>query len=348
MKNKNPLDPEDMLSYIDRMADDLELGWEKGQAFPLQILGKIKAVVVAGMGGSAIAGDMVAKSLSEQLKIVVVSHRDYGLPAWASGQDVLVICSSHSGNTEETLTAYDAALAQNCSVLALTTGGKLSQKANQDGKLLWQFQHLGQPRTALPLVYGLLAAMLQRLGLIIGEIEPSIHDATATLRDEAPHLTAASGIAQNPARRLAGQLLERSVTIFAAGDNEVIARRWKTQINELAKAVAAFEALPEMNHNTLAGLEYPEKLLESSFAVFLRSASDNPRNALRLEYSQQACMQAGMGVDAVWGRGKSRLAQMWTLVQFGDYLSYYMALQYGVDPTPVAALGRLKEYLAGK
>lgn len=341
----DPRDPEDMLGYIDRMADDLENGWKLGMELPFYTRWPIHAVVIAGMGGSAIAGDMLVYSLRDRLNLPVVSHRDYGLPNFAHSSYVLVICSSHSGNTEEVLSAFEAGVEAGCTVLALTTGGKLKARAEALGKPLWTFEHKGQPRTAMPLTFGMLAALMHRLKKVEG-LDEDIADAISVLRQEKPGLTASSELAQNPARRLAGQLLERNIAVFAAGQNEVVARRWKTQINELAKSVACFEGLPEMNHNTLAGLERPEGLLENSFALFLRAASDHPQNAKRLEYSQQACMMAGMGVDSVWGKGVSRLAQMWSLVQFGDYLSYYLALDYGVDPTPVDALGKLKDYLA--
>jgi glucose/mannose-6-phosphate isomerase len=111
----------------------------------------------------------------------------------------------------------------------------------------------------------------------------------------------------------------------------VVARRWKTQINELAKAWACFETLPEANHNALAGLEFPEQLFEHTSVLFLRSKIDHPRNALRLTATQQAYLAAGAGVDAIWGQGESRLAQLWSLVQFGDLSLLLGLLSRGSD-----------------
>lgn len=341
----NLSDPENMLAYIDALPDDLEKAWALGQAYEMPDLHAIRKVCIAGMGGSAIGGDMLASFLAKGGKVPVVSWRNYGLPAWASGKDCLVICSSHSGNTEETLSAFEQALEKKCSILAFCTGGELQKRARADGKACWIFEHHGQPRTAIPFAFGILLAFMQRAGL--AEFDPSeLNEAVSVMRAQRDLLTASSPVHQNPARRLGGQLLGRNVIILGAGENEVIARRWKGQISELAKAWASFEGLPEMNHNALAGLEAPEKLFEMTSAIFLRARMDHPRNQIRIEHSMQQFLIAGMAVDSVQALGQGRLAQMWSLLQFGDYVAYYLALDYGVDPTPIEALNALKRKLA--
>lgn len=341
----DPLDPENMLAYIDAQAEDLEKAWQLGSSLPLPEFPGVERIIIAGMGGSAIGGDLLSAYLAPSCRVPIISHRNYGLPGWAQGKGTLVICSSHSGNTEETLSSFDEALQRGCQVLALCTGGSLRARAEEHGRPVWIFEHHGQPRTAIPYSFGMLLALVCRLGLA-RVAEGELQEAFAVLREGRAQLGAQSELSANPAKRLAGQLLERNVVVFAAGELEVVARRWKTQINELAKAWAVFEGLPESNHNTLAGLEFPESLLERTSALFLRSGLDHPRNALRLTATQQAFLMAGAGVDSVHARGESRLAQMWSLLQFGDYVSYYLALDYGVDPTPVDALTRLKHSLA--
>ena len=339
------LDPENMLGYIDALPEDLSKAWQLGKQLSLPAYQQIERVVIAGMGGSAIGGDLLAAYLADQLTIPVVSHRNYDLPAWAKGKNTLVICSSHSGNTEETLSSFNKALQEDCSLLVLCTGGRLQAEATKKGVPLWTFAHTGQPRTAIPYSFGLLLALFCRLGLAKVD-EAEIEDAIAVMRTARIKLTASAELAANPAKRIAGQLINRNVLVMAAGELEVVARRWKTQINELAKAWACFEGLPEANHNTLAGLDFPVQLFEHTSVLFLRSKIDHPRNALRLDATQQAYLIAGAAVDAIWGQGNSRLAQMWSLLQFGDYVAYYLALFYGVDPTPVEALTRLKQTLA--
>lgn len=339
------LDPENMLGYIDALPDDLEKAWWLGHQLPLPMAEQPTAVLICGMGGSAIGGDFLGSYLRDRCPVPIITHRDYGLPAWAEGPRTLVICSSHSGNTEETLSSFAEALKRGCSVLALTTGGKLGEQAGTNGVPAWVFEHEGQPRTAIPFGFGMLLGLLNRLGLA-GFVDEEVADAVAVMRERREDLTAAAGLERNGARRLAGQLINRNIAIFAAGELEVIARRWKTQINELAKAWASFEGLPEMNHNTLAGLQFPESLYDRTSALFLVSQGDHPRNKLRIEASMRTFLQAGISTDALQASGSSRLAQMWSLLQMGDYVSYYLALNYGVDPTPVEALSRLKNFLA--
>ncbi|HNY84587.1 MAG TPA: bifunctional phosphoglucose/phosphomannose isomerase [Anaerolineaceae bacterium] len=341
----NYQDPENMLGYIDALPDDLEKAWSLGHELELPEVKQLKQIVISGMGGSAIGGDFLASYLSDRCLVPIISRRNYDLPAFAKGRETLVICSSHSGNTEETVSGFKAALGAGCSVLALCTGGYLASLAEENHSKLWIFEHHGQPRTAISYSFGMLLAMVARLGLVSG-VEGEVRDAIATMRAARADLTGSSPLSQNPARRLAGQLLERNVAIFGAGDNEVVARRWKTQINELAKAWASFEGLPEMNHNTLAGLLNPESLYNRTSAIFLRAELDHPRNQMRLDATIQSFLQAGIASEIVWARGKTKLAQMWSLLQFGDYVSYYLALLYGVDPTPVDSLSALKQRLA--
>lgn len=341
----NPLDPENMAGYITALPADLSNAWQQGLGKELPTLPKIEKILISGMGGSAIGGDMFASYLAGFAAVPVISYRNYGLPAWATGPDTLVVCSSHSGNTEETLSSFKAAQERGCSLLAVSTGGTLQKKALESGVTHWQFDHNGQPRTAIGWSFGLLLALAERLGLAHDQ-EKAVQEAVVVMQKQDQLLEPARSLSENPARRLAGQLLGRNIVVFAAGELEVIARRWKSQFNELSKAWASFEGIPEMNHNTLAGLVNPEALFEKTSAIFLRAEMDHPRNKKRIDLSMQFFLQAGIGVDSVSATGSSRLAQMWSLLQFGDYVSYYLALDYGVDPTPVEILGVLKAALA--
>ena len=345
MKEINPNDPENMAGYIESLPKDLATAWQQGLEKPLLNLTNIQRILISGMGGSAIGGDLFASYLSTFAPVPIISRRDYGLPAWAVGPNTLVVCSSHSGNTEETLSSFQAAKARGCSLLAISTGGALQRESLASGVAHWYFNHTGQPRTAIGWSFGLLLALATRLGFIHNQ-QKDIDKAVAVMAQQYKLLEPSVPLVENPAKRLAGQLLGRNIAIFAAGEVEVIARRWKTQINELAKAWASFEGIPEMNHNTLAGLVYPEALFEKTSAIFLRTPMDHPRNQKRFDLSMQFFLEAGIAVDSVLAKGEGRLAQLWSLLQFGDYVSYYLALDYGIDPTPVEALSMLKTALS--
>ncbi|KXK13158.1 MAG: bifunctional phosphoglucose/phosphomannose isomerase [Chloroflexi bacterium OLB14] len=304
--------------------------------------------MICGLGGSAIGADLVATYIASTLLIPVTVHRDYGLPAFAKGQDTLVICSSHSGNTEETLDSFQTALQNECSIVTITTGGELAKLADEKKLPVWRFSHQGQPRAAVGYSFGLLLSLISRMNLIPNP-ESDLIEAIDAMKKSQENINANVLAANNPAKRYAGQLMGRWVTIVGAGILAPVARRWKGQINEIAKAGANFEFIPEANHNTLAGTINPQQTLNAhTMTLFLRAASDNRRNRLRSDLMRKTFMLEGLNTDFVDARGKSSLAQIWTLILFGDYMAYYLAMGYGVDPTPVEALVRFKEEMAKK
>jgi glucose/mannose-6-phosphate isomerase len=337
------LDPQNMLGEIDGLPDQLQAAWDLGQTQPLPDVKDLQTIVIAGMGGSAIGADLVTAAVSSTCRLPVIVHRDYGLPAFAREGRTLVICSSHSGNTEETLDSFEAALKNRCNIVVLATGGELARRAIDRKIPVWQFDHHGQPRAAVGFSFGLILALLARLGLI-EDPSKDIAEAVAAMKRSQQHLRAEVPAVENPAKRFAGQLIGRWVTVMGSGILAPVARRWKGQINEVAKAGANFEFLPEADHNTLAGTLHPEQVLNPhTMTMLLRAPSGHPRNRLRIDLTKQAFMLEGLNVDSVDGRGDSPLAHMWTLILFGDYMAYYLAMAYGVDPTPIAALVNFKD-----
>jgi glucose/mannose-6-phosphate isomerase len=339
------LDTLNMLGEIDNLPDQLGDAYQLGLKQPLPDWKQFSRVVISGMGGSAIGADLLASYIASLAPIPVSVHRDYGLPLFARGAETLVICSSHSGNTEETLDAFEAARKANCRIIVVSTGCELAKRAKANNNPIWTFDHTGQPRAAVGFSFGLLLAMFQRLGLILDQ-QATIDDAIASMKRSQQHLKADVPASKNPAKRYAGQLMGRWVTIMGSGLLSTVARRWKGQLNEVAKAGANFEFLPEANHNTLAGTINPQETLNAhTITLFLRADSDHPRNRLRSDLTRQAFMLEGLNTDHVDARGDTPLAQMWTLILFGDYMAYYLAMGYGVDPTPVQALVDFKRVL---
>jgi|Deesub1362A_J573_1020465.scaffolds.fasta_scaffold01295_3 glucose/mannose-6-phosphate isomerase len=338
------LDPQNMLAEIDGLPDQLQAAWELGGRLELPAWEGIRRVVVAGMGGSAIGGDLLQAYAAPLARVPIIIWRNYGLPAFAAGEGTLVLVSSHSGNTEETLTAYQAAREAGARVLALTTGGELAQRARRDGASLWIFEHTGQPRAAVGYSFGLLLAALNRLELL-PDPSAEMKDALAAMREQQEALLARVPVVQNPAKRMAGQLMGRWPVILGADHLEPVARRWRTQISELAKALGQFEALPEADHNMVAGVLQPEALFPHSMLLFLDGAKCHLRNRLRVEITRQILMLEGFNTDVIRAAGESRLAEQWTALHFGDYTAYYLAIAYGIDPTPVQAIEGLKAQL---
>jgi len=340
------LDTQNMLGEINNLPDQLGFAYQLGLKHPLPDWTDIRQVVIAGMGASAIGADLLVSYCASLAPLPVSVHRDYDLPLFARGTETLVICSSHSGNTEETLSAFEAARKAGCCIVVVCTGGELAKRAKENDIPLWTFDHARQASSAVGFSFGLLLALFQRLGFIPDQKE-AVEDAVAAMKRSQQHFKADVPAVKNPTKRYAGQLMGRWVTFMASGLLTAVARRWKGQINELAKAGANFEFIPEANHNTLAGTVNPQETLNAhSMTLFLRAASDHPRNRLRSDLTRKAFMLEGMNTDYVDARGNTPLAHMWSLILFGDYMAYYLAMGYGVDPTPNKVVAEFKQSMA--
>ncbi len=338
------IDKQDYLGEIESLPGQLEQAYQKGMGLELPDWQGLRQVLIAGMGGSAIGADLLAAYTAPLCQIPIMVLRNYTLPAWAAGPQTLVVASSHSGNTEETLAAFDQAVKNGCRLMALSTGGKLADKARQADIPLWTFEHQGQPRAAVGFSFGLLLAILSHLRLV-PDPAVDLSAAISAMRKQQDGLRADIPVVSNLAKRLAGRMVGRWVMVFGAEVLEPVARRWKTQVNELAKAWAQFEVLPEADHNALAGLNQPEDGLTSAIALFLRGASNHPRNLVRADLTRQAYLLEGVSSDFVEAQGDSPLSQQWTALHLGDYVAYYLAMLYDIDPTPIPALEGFKNEL---
>jgi len=341
------LDTLNMLAEIEGLPDQLLRAYEmiqNSEVFKTSEF-SVSRVIIAGMGGSAIGADLLVAYVADACPVPVIVHRDYGLPSFARGDGTLVICSSHSGDTEETLDSFAAARRSGCRVMAVCTGGELADLAKKENVPLITFGHNGQPRAAVGFSFGILLAIFVRLGLIPDQAD-EVKSAVDAMKESQAHLRPDVPTVHNPAKRYAGQLMGRWVTIFGAGHLAPVARRIKGQINELAKAAASFEFIPEADHNTLAGTLNPAEVIQPhTMNLFLRAPSDHPRNRIRMDLTKQTFMLEGPNTDFLDARGDHPLAHMWTLILFGDYMAYYLAISYGVDPTPVDALVNFKNAL---
>jgi glucose/mannose-6-phosphate isomerase len=334
-----------MLAQIDGMPDQLQQAWELGQTLPLPDFADIQNIVIAAMGDSAVSAELVAASVSSSIRLPVTLHRGYGLPAFASGQQTLVICISHSGNSEEVLDAFETAQKNKCNLLVISTGGELIKRALERKIPVWKFHTKGMDTTAIAFPFGLLLALFTRLGFIPDPAN-DIAEAVAMMKRSQQHIRADVIAAKNPAKRYAGQLVGRWVTFVGTETLAPVARRWKTQVNQLAKAGANFEIVPEATHNTLIATINPTPTLNAhTMTLFLRAPSDHPRNRLRSDLMRQAFMLEGLNTDVIDARGESVIANLWTLIIFGDYMAYYLAMAYGADPSEEDAVLNFKRSL---
>lgn len=301
-------------------------------------------LVVAGMGGSAVGGRLATAALGPRLRRPVVLADGYALPPW-TGPDSLLLCSSYSGGTEETLACYDQAVERGVPVVAATTGGALAERARRDGVPVIPLPAGFQPRAAV--AYGLVATL--ETAALCGAA-PFIRDeveAAAALADRLAAEWGPEGPEDGAAKALARRL-DGTVPVIAGAELAApVAYRWKCQINENADVPAFSGSLPEVDHNEVVGWEAAKELGRFS-AVFLEDPESHPRNRLRTQLTAELVASGAAVVERVSAQGATRLERVISLVLLGDLMSLYLAVLRGVDPAPVPALETLKAEMAAR
>ncbi len=337
-------DPEGMLTRIHEMPGQCQQAWQMAMNFSLPAdYSKVDKVVILGMGGSAIGGDLARSLAASEARVPIFVHRDYRLPAFVD-ERTLVIASSYSGNTEETLSSFEQALEKKSKMLVATTGGKLKTLAQQRGIPVFNITYKAQPRAALGFSLLPILGFLQKLGFL-GDKSADVAETVRVLEELSQKLDVSAVSSRNPAKQLAQRLYGNLPVVYGAGLVAEVARRWKTQFNENSKAWAFYEIFPELNHNAVVGYQFPRELLRRMRVIMLRSAFIHPRVQLRYRITGELLDRVKVGYEFVDGVGKSVLSQMLSLVLFGDYVSYYLAILYKIDPSPVKVIDYLKDQL---
>jgi len=335
-------DPAGMLGDV--LAQPLQLGdalWRVQSAGIPRARDLPGGVVVCGMGGSAIGGELAAAAIGDRATRPLRTVRGYALPPWAAG-DALVLCASHSGDTEETLACFEAAGIAGSVRVALTTGGRLAEAARAEDVPVIGVPSGMQPRAAV--IYMTIAA-LECAALY--DAAPALHTEIDAAGPQLTELAAEWGPDSPPdseAKRLARTLQGTVPVVHGAGPTVAVARRWKSQLNENAESAAFLAQLPEADHNEICGWERGRSAAPLS-AVFLENDDQHPRVRQRIELTAQQVEATGAPVARVSGRGDTPLERVLSLVLLGDLVSVYLAVLDGIDPTPVEAIERFKAAL---
>jgi len=338
-------DKSGMLDHLHGFPEQCQKAWEKVSKFEIpREYTKVSNVVIVGMGGSAIGGDFVRRLALAESKSPVWVHRDYGLPEFVDAS-TLVIASSYSGNTEETLSAFTKALGTRAKKLVITSGGKLKDLAEREGIPVFVIDYQAPPRAAFPHSFIPLVGIFQKLGLL-GDKSTDLQEAVDVLKKLSKELIETRSLGSNPAKQVAAKLRGSVAVIYGAEMFSEVARRWKGEFNENSKAWAFFESFPELNHNAAVGYEFPVEVKDRILVFMLRSSSLRPRNLLRYEVTAKLLAKAGISYEFAEARGRSALAQVLSLVLLGDYASFYLSMLNEVDPTSTDAISFVKQYLA--
>ncbi len=292
------------------------------------------SVIVTGLGGSGIGGKIIAQLVQDEVSVPIIINNDYLLPAFASAT-TLVIVSSYSGNTEETVSAMRDALKRGCTVACISSGGQITDLAREHGLDVLEIPGGQPPRSQFGYSAISLMRVLESYGIVSSAAFATLESLPRFLRTNK-----ADTIAR--ATQLANVLASRTAIIYAENRNEGVAIRWRQQINENGKKLCWHHVYPEMNHNELVGWEGGN----ANFAVLmLRSSDDHPRSVARMNITEPLFLQKGAVVENIIALGKNRTERVFDLIHLGDWLSLLIAENSGVDPVSIHAIDYLKNAL---
>ncbi len=305
----------------------------------------IENIIINGMGGSAIGGDLLKCSLTEKIKIPVFVNRNYTLPAFVSEKSLVFTCS-YSGNTEETLSSFSRAREKGANIIALSSNGELEKIAGRENLTFIKIPGGLPPRCALGYSFFPLLITLSRLKLVdFSDCE--LEETLSVLKAIEEENNAGVKTKDNLAKKVALKLFKKLIVIYAWADYyEVAAYRFRCQLAENSKHLSFHHTIPEMNHNEIMGWSHPEYLLKDIEVVFLIDKNQHQRITRRIEVLAPIIEKKARGITRVLTKGENLLAKIFSLIYIGDFASFYLAILNRVDPTPVDTISYLKKQLA--
>ncbi len=336
-----------MLELIESLPEQCERAVLQALKFELpdRLRARYDNILCSGMGGSAIGADFLKSILFGGSSIPVIVNRDYTLPDFVD-KGTLVLVSSYSGNTEETLSAFSDAVARKADIIAITSGGELARRAVKRGVSVMRIPAGMPPRCAIGYSFYTLLILVSRLGLTkdrTAEIKGSIK-ALKALREGS--IGPGVRLKDNIAKSIASGIYKKLPFIYgASGCAEAAATRWKGQLAENSKVLSSTGLFPEMNHNEIVGWRFTAGMVKNLAAIFLRDRSEHPKVSRRMDLTRKIIEKSGASVYEVSCEGYSLLSRMVCLSYIGDFVSYYLAALNGVDPTPVKDIEFLKKAL---
>jgi len=328
-----------MIDVLDSYPKQCKEAIELGNGFQPDLPPRPERVIVCGMGGSAMAGE-IARRFS---RVPVFVNRNYTLPKFADSR-ALLIAVSYSGNTAETLSGLENGINAGIPAFAISSGGKLKEIAHARKIPFLHIPGGYQPRAAMGYLALPLLTVLERAGLLA--VKTDQDELIASLTKVQAKCAATSPAQENPAKKLAHRLYSTIPLIYGtAGNTDLVAMRFKTQINENAKQPVFWNMLPELNHNEILSFTKAD-LRARLYCIFLENAYDLAENRARIEIMRGLLTERGVPNETIAAEGESELSQGMAQIYFGDYVSYYLAILNKIDPTPVELIESFKRKLA--
>ena len=334
-------DPQNQFEVLVNSYQQIEYAQKNKSDISSIDLSKVSNLIITGLGGSAIGGDLFINLFTDELSIPAIVNRNYTLPNFADKKS-LVIVSSYSGNTEETISAVNDALNKECQIICITTGGKLEYIAIENNLPIFKLQKGFQPRYGIWINFFTLINIAQLITLIPNQ-EKFFNDSIELLKNNGKQLSSEKNKAYQIAESLCGFI---PVIYSAADKTNALGNRFKCQLNENSKLHAFHNVFPEMNHNEIIGWEsFNENQLNCKTIIFNDDAY-NDRNKKRIEITSEVIRKSGSEVIILESEESDHQLRQIDLVYLGDWISYYLALIRGFDPSEIENINYLKNQLA--
>ncbi len=339
------IDPDGMYNLIQGFPQQVEEAVTIGNAAKVNVdVRSVENIVLCGLGGSAIGGDLLKSYLAGELQVPFLVNRHYTLPKFV-GKKSFVIISSYSGNTEETISCYKEAIRRGAKILCISSGGWVEKTAKQKKHPLIKVPGGPSPRAALGYSFFPLLIALSKLRLIKDK-NREIQETLSMLKTKAEEYGDPAS-SSNKALQLAEQLRGRIGVVYSSTERfDAVGTRWRGQMAENGKSLMWGHVLPEMNHNELVGWKALTEQMREMQVFFLRDVEDHPRVAIRMEITKKIIGEHTRNITDVQSEGKSLLTRMFSLVHLGDWVSFYLAILHNEDPMPVKVIDHLKNELA--
>lgn len=339
----NGIDGAGMLALVEKLPAMMEEGWALSEAVEIPKAGKIGNVVISGMGGSAISGDIIAIILKSRSDVPVLVNRNYGCPKFVNA-GTLFIAMSYSGNTEETISAFKEAVQKGARMICVSSGGELKELSAKNKVPFIEIPKGLPPRAALGYLLSAALNILQRSGMI--NIKSDLEE-TVKLLKQLSRKYGAAAYRENDVKQMALRLHGKIPVILTSdGTTSAAGLRWKTQLNENSKVTGILSVFPELDHNDLVNFSFLKQGGHNFSFIMLRDGEDIERMKKRIEVTKSLISGNVGGVAEVWSQGDSLLARTMSLILFGDYVSVFLAALNGTDPTPVEIIEKLKKELS--
>jgi glucose/mannose-6-phosphate isomerase len=340
------IDKSSMLTHLVKTSDYCRDAIKRAAQTSVPPKVKPENIVIVGMGGSAIGGEILHDWLRDVLPIPIEVCRDYNLPAYVN-KDTLVFANSYSGNTEETLSAFLAANKRKCTTIAITSGGQLEEFSKKLQVPYITIPTGLPPRVAVPYLFFPLPVLMEKME-ILSNVRDELEETILVLERLGKANSFSVPTEENKAKKLAQELMGTVPIVYGFRQYSVIAHRLKTQFNENSKVPSKYDVFPELNHNETVGWEASETLTKQFSVILIRDPEEPSEIRNRIETTTSLAFNRAKKVLKIDAEGKGKLAKMFSVLCIGDFASVYLAILQKKDPTPVKIIDRVKRELAKK